>query len=86
MILEKIWPCLLKLELGFWTYGWILPLGSSGPNVITSPSSEGQDIFRKFIIYLDSSHDSGENEVLFVKTGARVLDLLLDMSSGSKWP
>ena len=38
------------------------------------------------MIYLDSSHNSGENEVLFVKIGARVLDLWLDMSSGPKWP
>ena len=31
-----------------------------------------------------SSSDSGENEVLFVKTGARVLDSWLYMSFGSK--
>ena len=31
-----------------------------------------------------SSSDSGENEVLFVKTGARVLDSWLYMSLGSK--
>ena len=35
---------------------------------------------------MDSSHDSWENEVLFVKIGARVLDLWLDTSSGPKWP
>ena len=43
-------------------------------------------IFLDFIILLDLSHYSGENEVLFVKIGARVLDLWLDMSSGPKWP
>ena len=29
---------------------------------------------------LDSSYEFGENEVMFVKTGARVLDLWLDTS------
>ena len=38
------------------------------------------------MILLDSSHDSCENEVLFVNIEARVLDLWLDMSSGPKWP
>ena len=32
-------------------------------------------IFLDFIILLDLSHYSGENEVLFVKIGARVLNL-----------
>ena len=31
-------------------------------------------------------YDSGENEILFEKIGARVPDLWLDTSSGSKWP
>ena len=30
------------------------------------------------MILLDSSHDSSENEVLFVKIEARVLDIWLD--------
>ena len=38
------------------------------------------------IILLYSSHYSWENEVLFVKIAASVLDLWLDMSSGPKWP
>ena len=38
------------------------------------------------MILLDSSHDSGENVVLFVKIGARVLDLWLNMASGPKRP
>ena len=33
---------------------------------------------------LESSYDAGENEVLFTKIWARVLDLRLDMSYGSK--
>ena len=32
------------------------------------------------------SYDSCENEALFVEIEARVLDLQLDVSSGSKWP
>ena len=31
-------------------------------------------LFWDFIIFLNFSHDFGENEVLFVKTGTRVLD------------
>ena len=39
MILEKIRSCLWKLELGFWTYGWIRPLGPSGPNLVSRPQT-----------------------------------------------
>ena len=35
---------------------------------------------------MQSSYDSGVNEVLFVKIGARVLDLWLDTFPGPKWP
>ena len=38
------------------------------------------------MILLDSRHDSWENEILFVKITARVLDLWLDTFSGPKWP
>ena len=38
------------------------------------------------MILLDLSHDSWENEVMFVKIAARVLDLWFDMFSGPKWP
>ena len=34
------------------------------------------------MILIDSPYDPGENETLFVKIGARVLDLWLDMSFG----
>ena len=50
------------------------------------PRPKDQGIFWDFMILLDSSHDSWENEALFVKIGARVLDLWLDMPSGPKWP
>ena len=49
------------------------------------PRAQGQDIFCDFIILLESSYDSGENEVLFVKVGAKVPKLWLD-TSGPKWP
>ena len=38
------------------------------------PRPQRQEIFWDFIILLDSSYDSWENQVLFVKIGARVLD------------
>ena len=38
------------------------------------------------MILFDSSYDSVKNEVLFVKIGARILGLWLDMSFGIKWP
>ena len=37
------------------------------------------------MILLDSYYHSWKNEVSFVNIGARVLDLWLDMSSGSKF-
>ena len=86
MILEKMKSCLWKLEPGFWTYGWIRLLDPSGQNLVSRPQAQVQDIFWDFMIFLDSSHDSWENKVLFVNIGARVLDLWLDMSSGPKWP
>ena len=43
--------------------------------------------FWDFIILLDSSYNSWENEVFFVKVEAKVLDFWLDMSSGiNNWP
>ena len=50
------------------------------------PRPQGQGIFQDFIIWFDLSYDLGEDEVLFVKIGARVLDLRLDMSFELKWP
>ena len=41
---------------------------------LLGPRPQGQKIFWGFIILLDSSHNSWENEALFVKIGARVLD------------
>ena len=46
---------------------------------------QGDSFFKDFIILLDLYYNPGENEVLFVKIGAKVLDLWLDTSSGAKW-
>ena len=86
MILEKMRSCLQKLEPGFWTYDLIRFLGPIGTNVVSKPQTPRSKSFLNFIILLDLSLDSGENETLFVKIGARVLDLWLDTSSGPKWP
>ena len=47
---------------------------------------QDQNFFWDFIIFLDSSYDSGKDEVLFVKIEAKVLDLWLDKSFGPKLP
>ena len=73
--------CLWKLEPGFCTNGWIRLLGSIGPNVVSRSQPIGSRHFWDYIILLDLSHDSWENEFLFVKIRARVLDLWLDTSS-----
>ena len=51
-----------------------------------APEPQDQEFFWDFIIVLDSSRDSWENEVLFVKIGTRDMDLWLDTSSGLSWP
>ena len=53
-------------------------LNTSCPNVVSRPRPQGQSIFCDFIIQLDSSSNSKENEVLFVKIEARVLDWTYD--------
>ena len=86
MILDKVSPCLRKLKLRFWTYGYVCLLGLSGPNVVTGPQSPRSRHFLRFHDSIGFIYDSWENEVLFVKIGARVLGLWLDVSSGLKWP
>ena len=85
MILEKMKSFFSKLELAFWTYGLIHILDPIDPNVVSRPQTQTQNIFSDFIILLDSSHDSWENEVLFLKIEDGVLDLWLDTSSGPRW-
>ena len=86
MVLEKMRSCLWKLQLGFWTYGLIRFLGPSGPNVVLGPKPQDQELFWDFLILLSLSNDSWENEALFVKIAARILDLWFNTFSGPKWP
>ena len=65
-------------------YGFASLLIPSGSNVVSRPRPKSQGHFWDIITLLDSSHDSWENEVLFLKIGAMALDLWLDMSSGPK--
>ena len=44
------------------------------------PRPQSQGIFLDIMILVDSSYDSGKNEVLLVKIGDTVLDLQLDTS------
>ena len=75
MIFEKMSSFLWTLELGLWTYSLIYLSGPSGPNLVSRHLTLGPGIFWDFIVLLDQSYDFGENEILFVKIGARVLDL-----------
>ena len=87
MILEKMRSYLWKLELGFWTYSLMCFLGPSGPNVVFWPQTPKSWNFLTYHILLESFYHSGENEVLSMKIGARVLDLWLDKSlAKSFWP
>ena len=70
------------MELGFWTYGLITFSDPRGPNLASR--LQVQEIFQDLIVLFDSTYDSGENEVLFMKIGTRVLDLWLDISSGPR--
>ena len=58
---------------------------SSGPNKVFRTQTQSLNFFMRFKDFLDSTNDSEENEVLFVKIIGRVLDLCLDMSSEPKW-
>ena len=72
MILEIGSSFFWKLELGFWNYTFINLLGPMWlKSSLLDPSHWDHAIFWDFIILLDSSYDSGDNDVLFVKIGAR---------------
>ena len=70
-------PVILDFSIvRFPTYGWIH----------NAPHHKIIFLLLFFIVLFYSSYDSGEYEVLFLKIGARVPDLLLDTYLGSKWP
>ena len=48
-------------------------LGPSGQMWFLGSRPQGREYFLDFLILLDSSYDSWENDVLFVKIEARVL-------------
>ena len=74
MILEKMRSYLWKMELGFWTDALMHLLGHVAQIRFVNHSPWGHGIFWDFVILLDSSYILvGENEVLFVKIGVRVL-------------
>ena len=50
------------------------------------PEPKVKNVFWDFMILVDSSHDFWENDTLFEKIAAMVLDIWLDTSSGHKWP
>ena len=86
MILQKTRYCLWKLNLGILTYDLINLLGLSGPNVVSRHRPKFNEFLWNFMIILDSSCNSGENEALFVKIRARDLELWLDTSFGPSGP
>ena len=66
------------MGLELWTYGLRRILSPSDPNVFSRPQTSRSKNVTRFYDLLDPSSDSGENDVLFVKIGAKVLDMRLD--------
>ena len=54
--------------------------------IYIDPRHQGHGVFQDFIILLDLSYVPGENEVLFMKIGARALDLRPNTFPGLIWP
>ena len=86
MILEKTRPCFWTLEPGSRTYGSYVFCVQVAQMKFVGPGPQSQVFFIYFMILLDFFYDSWEKKVLFVKIQARVLDLWLDTSFGSRWP
>ena len=69
------------------SYNLVSLLIPSSPNVVSGPKPQSQGLLEiQYHNLLNSSHDSGENDVLFLKIRARVLELWLDTSSGPSLP
>ena len=78
--------CLLKLEVGFWTYGFVNLLGLIGPKLVFRPLVPNELyvlIFRYNILF---SLKSCINWGLVAKIGYRSLDLWLCKSFCPNWP
>lgn len=61
-------------------------MGSSVPKSVSRPQTPILWSFLRLHDWIDSSYNSEEYDVLFVKIGARVIDVRLDLSSEPNWP
>ena len=78
---------LLKLEPEFWIYGLVRVLGPVGHKLILPPQIPRWRFMLTFEeLECDSTLDLGQNEILFVTIGAKILDLWLDKNLGLNWP
>ena len=55
MILDKMRSCMLKLVVGFRSYGLIPPLGRGGPNVVSRPQTPELQNFGTFHDFIESN-------------------------------
>ena len=69
--------------LDLWFFSLLGPFDSKG--VIRSLSLN-IGILQNLICFFDSRYDFDQDEALFVKIGARVLDLWVSGSFGHNWP
>ena len=94
--LRKWWPVSENCSYGSGHMAWYLFWTKVAQMQFPGPRPKGQEIFWDSMILLDLSHDSSENDGLFVKIEAMVLDIyglipLLgpsgpDVVSGSQTP
>ena len=63
---------------------WYIFMAQVTKMLLLGPRLEVYQFFWNFMILLDSSYDSGEYEILFLKIGARCPDFWLRSSSGPK--
>ena len=61
-------------------------LGPSVSNIVSRLQIPKSSNFLRFSNFIGFILFFGENKILFVKSGARVLELWLDTSSEPKWP
>ena len=79
---HESWPCLSKLELGFWNYGLVRLLGPSGPSVASRPQTSRSWSFLRFHNFVSFMLWFWWKRGPAVKFGNNFPDLWLDMYSG----
>ena len=79
--LRKWWPVSENCSYGSGHMAWYLFWTKVAQMQFPGPRPKGQEIFWDSMILLDLSHDSSENDGLFVKIEAMILDIWLDTSS-----